>query len=348
MPLSRLVIHAIFAMLPMRGYVHPDRPVMVRFVTAQTARARRSLAVGVRAAIHLGGFTPTALGDVISDGGVPQFHLYTFAGKPIRPLKVRHAGISRGKVNLVRFFPQIEHAGTYILTWKHATPLVIETLDNPPRSAATMAGIRQQIAGMTKAQQKKILAQIKGKPVAIRVQPLQYARIKTKLGEIDARFYYDLTPETINNFIFLARQHYYDGSNFHRVIKTFMIQGGDSVSNIKGRAGSGGPGYEIVQEFNKRPQVRGVLSMARAQSPDSGGAQFFIVTATSDQTQSALNDQYTDFGKVFKGMRIVDKIANTPTVGNNGKVSGPKPPIVSVRIRPATAAMYGIKAGTGG
>ncbi len=338
MTAARLAIHAIFALLPVRGYVQPQRPVLVRFATAQTARARRALSVGLRAAERLGGFTAPATGDIITDHNRPLFDLYTFGGKAIAAKPVKHAHFVHGQVNLVRFFPQIENTGTYILTWKNATPLVIETLNNPGQSGAMLQQLKSEVAGMPKAQQAAMLAQFK--PVAIHLQALQYARIKTGLGTIDARFYYNVAPHTVENFIYLAHQRFYDGSNFHRIIKNFMIQGGDSVSNIRGRAGTGGPGYAVVQEFNDKPHVPGVLSMARSQPKDSAGSQFFIVTKASP----SLNGQYTAFGRVFKGMSVVYKIANTPVApDSNGTVTGKKPPIISIRIRPATAAIYGIK-----
>ena len=121
-----------------------------------------------------------------------------------------------------------------------------------------------------------------------------------------AELYPDVAPNTVNNFISLVRRKFYDGVIFHRVIAGFMIQGGDP----KG-VGTGGPGYHIKGEFaangikNDLKHTRGVLSMARAQHPDSAGSQFFIMHADADY----LDGQYAAFGKVTEGMDTVDAIA---------------------------------------
>lgn len=134
-------------------------------------------------------------------------------------------------------------------------------------------------------------------------------------GTIEAELYPHITPNTVNNFISLANSGFYDGLTFHRVIKDFMIQGGDPNGN-----GSGGPGYSIKGEFTKNKfkndlkHTEGVLSMARSQNKNSGGSQFFIMTKDSPH----LDGQYAAFGKVVKGIDIVHEIENTKT-GNNDK-----------------------------
>lgn len=134
-------------------------------------------------------------------------------------------------------------------------------------------------------------------------------------GTIEAELYPHIAPNTVNNFISLANSNFYDGLTFHRVIKDFMIQGGDPNNN-----GSGGPGYTIKGEFTKNKfkndlkHTEGVLSMARSQNKNSGGSQFFIMTKDSPH----LDGQYAAFGKVIKGIDIVHKIENTKT-GNNDK-----------------------------
>lgn len=127
-------------------------------------------------------------------------------------------------------------------------------------------------------------------------------------GEIKIELYPDKAPNTVNNFISLAKSGFYDGIIFHRVIAGFMIQGGDP----KG-VGTGGPGYSIRGEFainnfkgNDIKHVRGVISMARTQAPNSAGSQFFIMHANA----SYLDGQYAAFGKVIEGMDVVDEIAN--------------------------------------
>ena len=126
-----------------------------------------------------------------------------------------------------------------------------------------------------------------------------------------AELYPDKAPNTVNNFISLVKKSYYDGLIFHRVIAGFMIQGGDPNGT-----GTGGPGYHIKGEFagngfkqNDIGHVRGVLSMARAQHPDSAGSQFFVMHEDADY----LDGQYAGFGKVVDGMETVDEIANTKT-----------------------------------
>lgn len=136
------------------------------------------------------------------------------------------------------------------------------------------------------------------------------AVIETKYGEMEIRFFPDVAPKHVENFVKLAKDGFYDGTIFHRVIPGFMIQGGDP--NTKGpdtrMYGSGGPGWNVKAEFNETPHKRGVLSMARSQHPDSAGSQFFIVVKDSN----FLDRQYTVFGEVTKGMEVADKIVNSP------------------------------------
>jgi len=141
------------------------------------------------------------------------------------------------------------------------------------------------------------------------------AVIETKLGNIELKFFPDVAPNHVNNFIELARKGFYDGTTFHRVIPGFMIQGGDPNSKNPDRSkhGQGDPGYKIKAEFNDKPHKRGTLSMARAGHPDSAGSQFFICVADSP----FLNKQYTVFGEVVSGMDLVDKIVNQPRDKND-------------------------------
>ena len=138
----------------------------------------------------------------------------------------------------------------------------------------------------------------------------EIAVIETTLGNIEFEFLEDKAPGHTKNFKDLAKKGYYDGTTFHRVIPSFMIQGGDSNSKSEDRSmhGMGGPGYTIKAEFNDTPHDRGILSMARSSDPNSAGSQFFIVVKASH----FLDNQYTAFGKVIKGMDVVDKIVNTP------------------------------------
>ena len=134
-------------------------------------------------------------------------------------------------------------------------------------------------------------------------------------GDIVLKFYPDVAPNHARNFCKLASQNFYDGTTFHRVIPGFMIQGGDPNSKNADRSnhGMGGPGYHIKAEFNNKPHKRGVLSMARAQDPDSAGSQFFICVADS----SFLDGQYTAFGEVISGLEIADRVVNAKRDGRD-------------------------------
>jgi len=143
------------------------------------------------------------------------------------------------------------------------------------------------------------------------------AIIETKFGEIELEFLSDKAPGHVKNFLDLARKGFYDGSTFHRVIPGFMIQGGDpntkDLKASRSQHGTGGPGYNIKAEFNETPHKRGVLSMARAQDPNSAGCQFFICVKDS----AFLDRQYTAFGRVVKGMEVADQIVSAPRDKND-------------------------------
>lgn len=138
------------------------------------------------------------------------------------------------------------------------------------------------------------------------------AKIQTKHGDIAIEFFPDVAPNHVENFKKLATSGFFDGTLFHRIVPGFVIQGGDPLTKSpanKGRWGTGGPGWSVKAEFNKKKHSRGVLSMARSMDPNSAGSQFFIVLKDSD----FLNGQYTVFGKVISGMDVVDKIAGLKT-----------------------------------
>lgn len=144
------------------------------------------------------------------------------------------------------------------------------------------------------------------------IQKMEKTRavIETKFGKIELKFFPDIAPNHVNNFIELAHKGFYDGTTFHRVIPGFMIQGGDPNSKDpdKSKHGTGGPGYTVMAEFSEKPHKRGTLSMARSSHPDSAGSQFFICVADS----SFLDGKYTVFGEVISGMEVVDKIVSQP------------------------------------
>ena len=156
------------------------------------------------------------------------------------------------------------------------------------------------------------------------------AIIHTNYGDMTVEFWPDVAPRTVDNFLKLSREKFYDGSAFHRVIKGFMIQGGCPNSKVgaRGTPGTGGPGYQIKAEFNNRPHVKGVLSMARSANPDSAGSQFFICHGVA----SSLNNQYTAFGQLVSGEEVLNKIANVRCVGMEGSTPTERVEIISVEL----------------
>jgi peptidyl-prolyl cis-trans isomerase B (cyclophilin B) len=164
----------------------------------------------------------------------------------------------------------------------------------------------------------------------------EQAIIKTAHGEMTIEFWPEVAPKTVENFKKLAREQFYDGTAFHRIVKGFMIQGGDPLTKDprqESRWGTGGPGHRIKAEFNDRSHVRGVISMARSQDPDSAGSQFFICLADA----KFLDGNYTAFGKLVDGDAVLEAIGNTPTnFGAGGEKSRPatRVGVESVRIVP--------------
>jgi peptidyl-prolyl cis-trans isomerase B (cyclophilin B) len=165
----------------------------------------------------------------------------------------------------------------------------------------------------------------------------EVAVITTSAGEMVAEFWPEVAPNTVENFKKLARQGFYDGTAFHRIVKGFMIQGGDPLTkdpSKEARWGTGDPGYKIKAEFNEKLHEKGVLSMARSSDPDSAGSQFFIMLGRSPH----LDRQYTGFGKLIKGEDVLEKIGNTPvTMSGGGERSKPTERITveSIKIVPA-------------
>ncbi|HEV7488795.1 MAG TPA: peptidylprolyl isomerase [Thermoanaerobaculia bacterium] len=141
------------------------------------------------------------------------------------------------------------------------------------------------------------------------------AELHTSAGEIDIRFYPDVAPNHVKNFIDLAEKGFYNGTKFHRVIPGFMIQGGDpnTVSGSPATWGTGGSGKNVSAEFNSISHKRGIVSMARSNDPNSASSQFFIVVADS----TFLDKQYTVFGQVTKGMDVADKIVGATRDGQD-------------------------------
>lgn len=162
------------------------------------------------------------------------------------------------------------------------------------------------------------------------------AIIKTAYGEMTIAFWPDVAPKTVENFKKLAREGFYDGTAFHRIIKGFMVQGGcpNTREGSTGMPGTGGPGYKVKAEFNAKPHVRGVISMARSAHPDSAGSQFFICHGDA----RFLDRQYTAFGQLIAGDDVLERLATVPTTnGGGGEKSTPieRIAVESVRIVPA-------------
>lgn len=168
----------------------------------------------------------------------------------------------------------------------------------------------------------------------------EVAVIDTTEGEMVVAFWPEAAPNTVANFKKLAERGFYDGTCFHRIIKGFMVQGGDPLTKMPAAKhvwGTGGPGYSINAEFNDHSHQLGVLSMARSSDPNSAGSQFFIC----DGDASFLDHQYTAFGHLIKGGDVLQKIADTPVGPSpSGENSAPlkRVGVISIKIVPATAS----------
>ena len=170
----------------------------------------------------------------------------------------------------------------------------------------------------------------------------EIAVLETTKGKMVVEFWDKDAPQTVANFKKLARQGYYDGTGFHRIIKNFMIQGGDPNSKNPNapNLGTGDPGYTIKDEFNSHKHVKGVLSMAHSAEPNSGGSQFFVMHGTA----ASLDGQYTAFGRLLEGTDALDAIGNSPVGANpvmGGEMSKPREwtTLKSVKIMSRTAYM---------
>ncbi|WP_232766860.1 peptidylprolyl isomerase [Geminisphaera colitermitum] len=158
----------------------------------------------------------------------------------------------------------------------------------------------------------------------------EVAIISTTVGDMTIAFWPEVAPKTVENFKQLAREGFYDGTAFHRIIKGFMIQGGcpNSKKDAPGIPGTGDAGYKIKAEFNSRSHVRGVISMARSSDPNSAGSQFFICHGDA----KFLDRQYTAFGQLIAGDDVLDKIANVPTSGPERSTPRERVEVKSVKI----------------
>lgn len=238
-------------------------------------------------AVHVDSKSPTTL------------VLTKFDGSPVKASGSTDAPAGDATVDLRTIYPDLSSAGTYVLFAVPkgkavgdfiGTPVVIEVRADKNTNA----------------------------PEGVKLEPLQYVTMTTDAGPMTMAFYYDAAPNTVDSFLRLCGQGYYDGLTFHRIVPGFVIQGGDPEGT-----GTGGPGYSVGAEFNSHPHTEGVLSMARAQDPNSAGSQFFICLDYAQTKQ--LDNQYTAFGKVTSGMDAVTKIANAPLADkDNGKPATPQ------------------------
>jgi peptidylprolyl isomerase len=148
--------------------------------------------------------------------------------------------------------------------------------------------------------------QVSAPPMTIDVEKTYFATIETEKGDIRIQLFPDIAPETVNSFVFLAREGYFDGLTFHRVIPGFVAQGGDPTGT-----GSGGPGYTLPDEFSDRPFEEGSVGMAKTSEPNSAGSQFFICLKPQEGSAgcSNLTGSYTLFGEVVAGMDVAESLA---------------------------------------
>ncbi len=258
--------------------------------------------------------------------------LTDFAGRRLEAAGAEAQVSGEKTVDLRPLYNQLATPGTYVLfaakgdavgaaapTVFAGTPLVVEVRENRKRGAPPG-------------------------PMVVKVEPLRYATMQTEKGPLTMVFYYDVAPNTVTSFLTLAREGYFDGLTFHRIVPDFVIQGGDPKGD-----GTGGPGFSIGAEFNDRPHVAGTLSMARTGDPSEGpggmprsefansaGSQFFI--CLNYENTRALDKKYTVFGRVIEGMDAVKAIATTPIADPaTGQPTTPQV-IQKVEVKDVTAA----------
>jgi peptidyl-prolyl cis-trans isomerase B (cyclophilin B) len=264
-------------------------------------------------------------------GTTVRLVLTDFSGSSLDPDPAQKREFEKeGVADIKQVFPAMATAGTYLLYAAPkvegtqadfvGTPLVITVREDRRRGAPTG-------------------------PMVMKIEPLKFAIISTDAGDMTVAFYFDVAPNTINNFISLATERFYDGLTFHRVEKDFIIQGGDPRGD-----GTGGPGYNIDAEFSDRGHDVGIISMSRNIDPNespnnpprpeyanSAGSQFFIVRNKANAAQ--LDGVYTVFAKVVgqEGLDTLAALAATPIA--DAKTARPvKPPVIKkIEIRPVTS-----------
>jgi len=198
-------------------------------------------------------------------------------------------------------------------------------------SAATVVGQEKECKTLTSTDIQALIAKVKAMPL----EPVgkgETAVIETNYGKMVIEFYPNKTPKTCSYFKRLAKAGFYDCIKFHRVVKGFVIQGGDILSrdNDPGNDGTGDPGYNIPAEFNDIKHKKGILSMARSADPNSAGSQFFICLGDVPH----LDGKYTAFGKVIQGIEVLDRIAQVKTglLPGLNELSRPETPVFMKKV----------------
>ena len=189
------------------------------------------------------------------------------------------------------------------------------TSETTSTTAESTTASTQSMADVPAATATTPTAAPAGQETSMSAYENKVAEIHTTAGQIDIRFFPEVAPNHVKNFIDLAQKGFYEGIKFHRVIPGFMIQVGDP-NTIKGHPsswGSGGSPNKLKAEFNNIPHRRGIISAARTNDPDSASSQFFIVVADSN----FLDNKYTVYGEVIRGMEVADKIVNSPRDAND-------------------------------
>jgi peptidyl-prolyl cis-trans isomerase B (cyclophilin B) len=264
-------------------------------------------------------------------GAAVKLILTEFSGSSLDPSPdVQREFDKEGTVELKKLFPALSTAGTYLL---YAIPKDQETFLNFLGTPLVVNVREDRRRGAPMG------------PMVVRIEPLVYGILSTDAGDMTVAFYYDVAPHTINNFLSLAREGFYEGLTFHRIEPNFLVQGGDPRGD-----GTGGPGYNMDAEFSDRKHEAGVLSMSRNIDPNespnnpprpeyanSAGSQFFICLDYKNTAQ--LDGMYSVFGKIIEpdSFKTLDKIAATPVAD---KKSGKpvKPPVIKkIEIHAVTA-----------
>jgi cyclophilin family peptidyl-prolyl cis-trans isomerase len=212
---------------------------------------------------------------------------------------------------------------TTTTTTKPPTSTVVSTSSTTAITSSTTSS-KTTTASTTASSSTKVMKWTKPPEMQIDQNKNYVATMETSLGSFKIQLFAKESPLTVNNFVFLSRQGYYEGIIFHRIIKTFMIQTGDPTGT-----GTGSPGYKFADELPpKHSYDPGIVAMANS-GANTNGSQFFICTGADAPAALNSSPKYTQFGKIIEGMDIVQKIASVPVVSNGREVSKPNnPPVI--------------------